>query len=341
MQKKYKPSPFTNISELFTAETRDLNDVFFDPSASQIEVITKFNGNIKRVAEELGGTAEIIYENYAILTLDKTKIVNLVGYSEIEHLELPKNLYFEGAINLNSSCITAVQRSNGYNLSGKGVVVAIIDSGIDYTHLDFRNSDGTSRVQFIWDQTQIGTPPVGFNAGAEYNNQQINSALQSEDPFLIVPSRDYNGHGTAVTGIATGNGASSAGINTGVAPQADIIAVKVGYRGYESFARSTELMRAIKYVIEKAKRMGKPICINLSFGMNNGSHKGDSLFETFITEISAEWKTSIIVPTGNEGSAGHHYTGLLETNQVQEIDFFISPGLNSLYLSLWKNFVDT
>lgn len=192
-------------------------------------------------------------------------------------------------------------------------------------HPDFQNNDGTSRILFIWDQTLKGIPPVGFYSGAEYNNQQINNAILSPDPFIIVPSIDTNGHGTAVAGIAAGNGRSSGGINRGVATEADIIAVKVGYKGYESFARSTELMRALKYVIDKAKRFNKPICINMSFGMNDGSHQGDSLFETFITEISTNWKTSICIPTGNEGSAGHHYTGKIQTNETQEIEFFIGP----------------
>lgn len=343
MPEKKITSPYSHLYEIYAREMSnefELTDLLDTPS-NKIEVIAKFNGDIKKIASDLGAEAEIIYQNYAIITIDKTKIGDLNSYTEVEHLELPKNLYFEGPNNISASCINAVQRTNGYNLSGKGVIVAVIDSGIDYMHPDFRNSDGTSRILFIWDQTANGTPPIGFYSGAEYNNQQINSAILSPDPYLVVPSSDTNGHGTAVAGIAAGNGRSSAGVNIGVAPEADIISVKVGYKGYASFARSTELMRAIKYVIEKAKRFNKPICINMSFGMNNGSHRGDSLFETFITEISADWKTSIIIPTGNEGAAGHHYSGKIDTNQIQEIEFFTAPGLESLYLSLWKNFVDS
>ncbi|MDD3393050.1 MAG: S8 family serine peptidase [Anaerotignum sp.] len=335
-------SKASKTNDLFSSEIG--NELEFEEDlemdSNKIEVIAKFNGDILKVAEELGAEAEIVYENYAIITIDKTKLAALNSYSEVEHLELPKNLYFEGPTNLVSSCITAVQRSSGFNLSGKGVIIAIIDSGIDYMHPDFQNIDGTSRILFIWDQTQKGVPPVGFYSGAEYNNQQINNAIQSPNPFLIVPSVDTNGHGTAVAGIAAGNGRSSGGLNVGVATEADIIAVKVGYKGYESFARSTELMRALKYVIDKAKRFNRPICINMSFGMNNGSHKGDSLFETFITEISTSWKTSIVIPTGNEGSSGHHYKGKIASKEVQEIDYFRGPGVETYYLSLWKNFVD-
>lgn len=312
-----------------------------EPCENKIEVIAKFNGNIEPILRELDAEAEMIYENYAIITIDRRKLARLNAYPQIVHLELQKKLYLNGPNNLTNSCITYVQRSTGFNLRGNGVIVAIIDSGIDYMHPDFQNSDGTSRILFIWDQTQTGTPPIGFAGGAEYNNQQINNAIQSTTPYQVVPSIDTNGHGTAVAGIAAGNGRGSAGLNIGVAPEADIIAVKVGYRGYESFARSTELMRALKYVIDKAQRFFKPVSVNMSFGMNEGSHKGDSLFETFISEISTAWKTSISIPTGNEGAAGHHYSGKIETNQIKEIEFFTAGGLESLYISLWKNFADS
>ena len=311
-----------------------------EPDSNIIEVIAKFNGDITAVANSLGAEAEIVYDNYAIITIDKLLIGRLNSFPEVEHLELPKRLYFEVSNSLISSCIPSVQRADGFNLSGRGVIVAVIDSGIDYMHPDFQNNDGTSRILFIWDQTETGTPPVGFYSGAEYNNQQINNAILSDTPYQIVCSRDTNGHGTAVAGIAAGNGRASGGTNRGVAPEADIIAVKVGYKGYESFARSTEIMRALKYVIDKARRFRKPICINMSFGMNNGSHRGDSLFETFIAEISSLWKTSIVIPTGNEGAAGHNYHGKLQTGITQEVEFFIGPGVETSYLTLWKNFAD-
>lgn len=343
MPKKTNFSAYSQQNELFAAEITNQDEFaeVLPTPTNEIEVIVKFNGDIVKVAEELGAEAEIIYLNYAIITIDKTRIGTLNSYSEVEHIELPKKVYFNGPNNLISTCISSVQRENEFNLTGKGVIVAIIDSGIDYMHPDFQNEDGTSRILFIWDQTQIGTPPVGFYDGAEYNNQQINNAILNSDPLQIVPSIDTSGHGTAVAGIAAGNGRASGGLNRGVAPEADIIAVKVGYKGYESFARSTELMRALKYVIDKARRFNKPVSINMSFGMNNGSHKGDSLFETFISEISTNWKTSIVIPTGNEGSAGHHFHGKIESNEVIEIDFFAGPGLETSYLSLWKNFVDS
>ncbi len=309
-----------------------------DNHSDDIELIAKFNGNLMEISSQLDAEVEILYQGYAIITIDRKKIPQLYSYPQIEHLELPKSLYFEGSYNLTSSCIRSVQSSSGYNLSGKDVIVAIIDSGIDYTHRDFQNPDSTTRILYLWDQTETGTPPSGFFSGAEYNSNQINQALQSSNPFEIVPSIDINGHGTAVAGIAAGNGCESNGEDSGVATEADLIIVKVGTKGYESFARSTEIMRAIKYVIEKARLLNKPISINMSFGMNNGSHRGDSLFETYITEISYNWKTVMVVPTGNEGSAGHHYSGQVSLTRSKKSNFLLLMGLINSILHCGRTF---
>lgn len=306
-----------------------------------VEVIVKFNGDIDRIARELGITLEVLYQGYAIITTPPSKIPLLYGYTEIEHIELPKILSFEATRNLVASCIRPVQSAPQWRLTGKDVIVAIIDSGIDYTHPDFRNADGTSRILYIWDQTAAGVPPSGFLAGAEYDNAQINEALTNPDPFSVIPQVDTNGHGTAVSGVAVGNGMASNGQNLGAAPEADIISVKLGTRGFASFARTTELMRAIKYVIFKAEELQKPVAINISFGTTDGSHRGDSLFETYINEISENWKTIIVIPTGNEGSSGHHYEGTINPFETKEIDFFTSTGVDSFYLTLWKDFADT
>ncbi len=313
----------------------------FPGEEKETEVIAKFHGDITQIARDLQAEVEILSQEYAIITIDKDKIPRLYFYPQIEHLELPKNLYIASAFNLASSCIPPVQDRETYNLSGAGVIVAIIDSGIDYLHPDFRNEDGSTRILYMWDQTGKGTPPSGFTAGAEYTQEQINEALQSPNPLEMVNFTDENGHGTAVAGIAAGNGRGSNGVNSGVATEASLIVVKVGMKGFMAFARTTELMRAVKYVIDTARTLNHPVVINMSFGMNNGSHRGDTLFETYLTDISNEWKTSIVIPTGNEGAAGHHYRGQIASNQIKEIDFFTAPGIEEFYISFWKNFADS
>lgn len=308
---------------------------------NRVEIIAKFGGDIIQIAAELQAEIEVLMQGYAIITIDKSNIPKLYLYTQIESLEFPKNLYITSQYNLISSCIRSVQGDKDLNLTGRGVILAVIDSGIDYTHPDFRNNDGSSRILYIWDQTEVGSPPTGFSAGAEYSQEMINTALNAENPLKVVPSTDTNGHGTAVAGIAAGNGAASNGENSGVATEADLIIVKAGSKGYRSFARTTELMRGVKYVIEKARQLNKPVAINMSFGMNNGSHRGDSLFESYLSDISTVWKTSIVIPTGNEGAAGHHCHEKIASNEKKEVRFSTIEGLNKFYISMWKNFVDT
>lgn len=166
-------------------------------------------------------------------------------------------------------------------------------------------------------------------------------ALASTQPYEVVASTDVIGHGTAVAGIAAGNGRASGGREKGAAPDAALIIVKLGYRGFESFARTTEVMRALKYLLDRAEELGMPIAINISFGTNAGSHDGSSLFETYINTVTGRWKNVIVAATGNEGAAGHHFSGEINPDQTMDVEFVVAESLNSLYLTFWKNFADS
>ena len=175
--------------------------------------------------------------------------------------------------------MTAVQSEFsplGEALTGEGVLVACIDSGIDYSHPDFRNSDGSSRILRLWDQTIQGNPPKGYFIGTEYTKEQIDEALKQENKRemeKIVPSRDLSGHGTGVMGIAAGNGAASQGVYRGVAYKSDLLVVKLGTPLEDGFPRTTELMQGIDYAIRQAIDLQMPLALNLSFGNNYGSHE--------------------------------------------------------------------
>lgn len=317
---------------------------------NKFEIIIKYNGDIKKVAQELNFELEILSENYAIGTIEINKVQELIKYTEIEHIETPKTLTINLQDALSKSCVTSLNNSKDFNLTGKDVIIGIIDSGIDYTHPDFINSDNTSRILYIWDQTiNINTDnfsnnkykvPDGFTHGVEFTNQDINEALRSSNPYEIVPHIDTIGHGTAVAGIAAGNGRSSDGQNAGVAPEASLIIVKLGEKGFPSFARTTEFMRALKYIIDKAQKLNMPVCINISYGTNDGPHNGQSLFENFINNMAERWKTSIIVASGNEGAVGHHFQGKINSGELKDVQFFYAGKYPSFYITMWKNFVD-
>ena len=159
--------------------------------------------------------------------------------------------------------------------SRRNIIIAVADSGIDYLHPDFINADGTSKILYLWDQGVEGNPPEGFYFGTEYTKEEIDKALALEETEgrRLVPSRDFSGHGTAVLGIAAGNGRASGGVNRGVAYESELLVVKMGNARENSFPRTTELMEGIDYLVRQAVQMGKPIAINISFGNNYGSHE--------------------------------------------------------------------
>ncbi|MDR0999481.1 MAG: S8 family serine peptidase [Clostridiales bacterium] len=313
-----------------------------DSESDKWEVIVKYHGDIRMVAAAIVAQVEILSENYAIITLEADKIESLELYTEIEHVELPKYIRFTLRDAIWRACIGFAQSDADFELKGSGVVVAVADSGIDYTHPDFRNPDGSSRIIFFWDQAAIGEPkpPSGFQYGVEYTKAELDAALLNNIPFMVIPELDYIGHGTAVAGVAAGNGAASGGQNIGAAPEASIIGVRLGRNGERSFVRNTELMRAIKYIIDKSQKLNMPVSINISYGANNGSHDGQSLFETYIDDMCAKWKTSIVVAAGNEGTGGHHYQGQLTSRSAQIVDFHTSGGLKEFFIDFWEDFGD-
>ncbi len=284
-----------------------------------MEVIVKYHDSLKQIESELNASVELLDENYAIVDLRREEdIPALYTYPQIEYIELPKPLALMRADALRRSCIPQAGEPP-YNLTGAGVLIGIIDSGIDYTHPDFRNADGSTRIEILYDQTQKKA----------YDRAEIDRALRSEAPETVVPETDTIGHGTAVAGIAASG-----------APGASLIIVKLGGIAGSNYSMNTELMRALTYIVDEARQLKMPVCVNISYGTNEGPHDGRTLFETFIDEMSAKWKTSVIVATGNEGAAGHRYSGFIRSWQSQSADFSVPSGLSTLYLSLWKSFTD-
>lgn len=335
-----------NLALDATQEEREKSitlDEGYLPEIQEWEVIVKYFGDILRLGAELGAQVEILTDEYAILTLPEDVIEELAAREEIVYVEMPNDLGLVLDNSLDAACITQVQIYPPYELKGEGVLLGIIDTGIDYLHPDFRNEDGTTRIVSIWDQTIEGDPPAGFNSGTEYTREQINEALQQPtraEAMEIVPSMDVMRHGTHVAGIAGGNGRASNGRYTGAAPEAEFVIVKLGRRGDESFPKTTELMRALKYVVEKAEEEGKPIAVNISYGNNTGSHDGSSLFETYIDDWANRWKTSIVVGAGNEGASPIHTNGIIEEGETADIQLLIGAGQPSINIQLWKEYED-
>jgi subtilisin family serine protease len=238
-----------------------------EQTGKMVEVIVKYSGDIAQIAQRIEGTQVVeLLNEYAVLKVDAGAVDELESQPEIEYVERPVRLYFTDIEGSGASCITALQRpaaQSGLSLYGDGVLVGIVDSGIDFTHPDFRDPDGMSRIAWLWDQTISpqklsgeaipAQPPNGYVIGAEYDNAKINEALQKEGTAAVyraLPSRDL----------------------AGVAPKSTLIVVKLASPEEDSFPSTSELLQAVNYCVSKALSMRMPLALNLSFGNTYGSH---------------------------------------------------------------------
>lgn len=244
----------------------------YDPARSEWDLIIKYSGDLERVRQLASQVVELQNE-YAIVTVRQDGIEALASLIEVEYVEKPKRLFFEVENGKRVSCIQSVQDTR-FSLYGQGVLIGIIDSGIDYSGADFRNADGTTRIRSLWDQSLEGEegrkPPQGYTVGVEFSGEEIDRALQEG---RRLPTEDSSGHGTAVAGVAAGNGRSSNGRYAGVAPDCELIVVKLGRGRTDGFPRTTELMQGLDYVIRKAVEYQMPVAVNISFGNTYGSHE--------------------------------------------------------------------
>lgn len=337
-----KISPELNMAIGIAEEERkkslDLN-VGYSEQFEEWELIIRYTGSLDAIREELQISVDELLGGYAIIRIPQYLIGRLSDYTQIDYIEKPKSLLLEEMEGIAVSCISRV-RLPDYNLTGKGVLVACLDSGVDYSHPDFRNADGTTRIVTMWDQTIPGNPPEGFTQGSIYSEADINQALQMVNSREMVLEFDSTGHGTAVLGIMAGNGRASADNIVGVAPEADIIVVKLGNPDNRGFPRTTQLMSAIDFAMRYAMKSGKPLAINISFGNNYGAHNGDSILERYMDTISNLHKVSVITGTGNDGTTARHSAGNLAGGQREIVEIYVADYMQSFNLQIWKHYLD-
>lgn len=345
-----------NLSLQATQEERNRSrnlEIGYDEVSRQWELIVKYHGDLRQAASE-----EIVIEEllagYAIVTIPERLIQAFSRLEEVEYIEVPKRLYFQQVDGRNDICLTGVgvvgnppnasgafpgvyvvgTRSAGMNLVGNGVLVGVADSGIDYHNSEFLTADGKSRILALWDQTlqpdaeKGWLPPEGFARGVLFTGEMLNESLAEGTQM----SRDTSGHGTAVASIAAGSG-------IGVAPASDLLIVKLGVPLPDSFPKTTELMRAMTFMVRYAERENKPLAVNLSFGNVYGNHLGTSLLERFMDNVSEAGRNVISVGSGNEAASNGHFAGTV-TEEKKQISWSVGNYEPSLNLQLWKSYAD-
>ena len=252
---------------------------------------------------------------------------------------------------LEQSGIAPLHNSFLGELRGKGILVGFVDTGIDYTHPVFRYADGTSRITRIWDQTIEGTPPEPFGFGTEYTTEQINVALASPDPYSVVPSRDEIGHGTALAGIATGYSDVTSEVYIGAAPDASIAMVKLKpaadyLREYYLISQdipayqANDVLLGIQYLVNLSLSLDVPLVVCIGLGNSFGGHDGNTLVERYLEALSVIENIIITLASGNEATAAHHYSGMLNPDIPDAVEINVADNENGFICELWATGAD-
>lgn len=310
-----------NVPESILNKLRKRLGINLDDN-NKIELIILYRSSteeVRKFIEGLNGDFQDLGFNFAIVNVGVEKIDEIAVSNYIQYIELPKSLYESDLSANRSSCVP--QALSVYNVSGKGVLVGFIDSGIDYTHPAFMNDEGDTRIEYIYDLS---------NKGAVYSKQQINEAIKSDNPYNIVPEIDDTGHGTHVAGIACGGGRIPNQYR-GTAPDASIAMVK-GARG--RWVLSSQIMRGLRFLLDKGKELNMPLVVNISLSTNNGAHNGSSLLEQYIRIIANLERVTIVIAAGNEGDASHHVGGALKKTQTKS--FAVASDEESVVINLYK-----
>ena len=286
------------------------------------DFIVKYMQNVENTMELFPGTIfQAVNEIFGILyvPLENTGELEITGTS---YNSIPKCYTYMDMEAAGASGITRLHDHPYLKLRGKGTAVAVIDSGIDYQNEVFRNASG-SRIAYLWDQSledeaDMGSAKVPY--GRLFRKKDIDLALDSENPFSIVPSRDTNGHGTALAGIAAGNMVQGENF-TGAAPEATLIIIKVKpakqylrnfylYPPEAEVFQEDDVMMAIAFAIRLAKELGVPLSICVGIGSSQGAHLGTNALSQYVDYVANFSQVSVSVAAGNEGNTRNHSTGI-------------------------------
>ena len=274
-------------------------------------------------------------------------------YTSYTYSAVPKLYSLLDVTSMDAAGITPAGELPVLNNQGAGVIVGFVDTGINYTDSLFRNVDGSTRIIGIWDQTnnsdnsnnienETAKPFSAFSAlyGTQYTAEEINLALNSDNPASIVPTRDENGHGTFLASIAAGNRDERAGFS-GAAPQASIAMVKLKpakqylrdfyliQDGAEAY-QENDIMMGVSYLYFLARKYSMPLVVCIPLGTNMGSHMGMSRLGQYLNQVSLSNGSAVITAAGNETGARHHFRAVMDAD-TDEVTAELRVGTGSRF----------
>ncbi|MDR5587167.1 MULTISPECIES: S8 family peptidase [Clostridium] len=327
------------------------NELFF-ALLDTVYILIEYKGDIVSMVKKIpNARVAIVDKNRAILAVigDVQEVVDEL-FEVIVYVN-PSSLYTLCDISpVEASGATSFYNSAYLPLNGSGVIVGIVDTGIDYLNEEFINEDDTSRILTIWDQNiTAGKNPEGQFVGSEYTREEINKAIKAkrdgQDPYAIVPSKDENGHGTNMASVVGARGVNPAII--GAAPRCDFAIVKLGtapellreafgvYGNAPTFSTSV-LFLSMKYLYDLSYKLKKPIVILLPLSGIRGAHNGLSITERYIDEISRVRGIAVVVPTGNQGDAGNHASGKInKKGDTKSVQIKVDKNQKNINFEIW------
>ena len=305
----------------------------------------------------------ILYTNYP-----GSRNINIQqGYYSV-----PKLYGLMDTTSFDASGITATLNQPLLNVRGQGVLIGFLDTGIDYLREDFKASGGRTRIAAVWDQTIQSVnyeEDTGEAAGTEqydreqvqgmvqygtvYTREDINAALAAEregqNPYDIVPSRDENGHGTFLAGVAA---ASETADYIGAAPEAEILMVKL--KPAKKYLRDfyllperveayseTDMMMGVRFLQQYAIREKKPLVICVGLGTASGSRTGALPFADLLNTLARQVNTVVVTCTGNEANNRTHTSGLaVSDTEPSEIEITVGADERGFVMEIWAESLD-
>lgn len=298
---------------------------------------------------DMGNNITYLNERHSLLHILATQ-PNPCDLGMNPYHRFPTIYTLESTASLEKSNVSKVQRNPNFGLYGQGVVVGVIDTGIDYQHPAFRGSDGSTRILSVWDQTiQEGEVPEEFTFGSEYGREQINQALQSANPLSIVPTTDTIGHGTAIASILAGSQDVENSFS-GVVPEVEMVVVKLKEAKQNlknifcipedaTCFQESDIMLGVRYVHSMAMKLNRPIAICIALGSSQGGHDGRGALSSYLTYLTLLSRTGVAVAAGNEGNKRRHYYGsITEAIQHKEFELHVDSKDTMFSMEVW---VDT
>jgi len=279
-----------------------------------------------------------------------TTMIEKCSIGEYNYNFFPSCFTLASLGSLDQSSITEVQKNSNLALFGEGVLIGLVDTGIEYQHQAFLYKDKTSRIVSIWDQTINSEVPTNISEmpyGTIYDNKILNAALLLENPLSLVPTTDEIGHGTILAGIAAGN-FNEAESFSGVAPKAEIIIVKL--KEAKQITRDifcipskaicyqdTDILMGIRYLVTIATRLQKPLVICIGLGTNQGGHNGLGAVSTQLDTLAQIPKMCTVIAAGNEGISRRHYLGKIgKEEQTKEFELNVGIVDTLFSMEIWQ-----